>query len=62
MDIEDKINLILKWADRKNFVSFKKFDTSFVESVKNWIQEHDPSQNQIDAIDNIITKFKILKS
>ena len=62
MDINTKIDIIKSWSVNYNTTKYglkRPFDTSFVESVEDWIQEHDPTQQQETAIDNIIEKFKI---
>ena len=47
---------ILRWADEKD----RGFDTEFVESVVSQLEAgHDPSERQMNAIDNIIDKFHI---
>ena len=54
----DKIDKIIEWAENKKG---KPFDTTFVESVKDWITENnlEPTENQKIAIDNIIERFKV---
>lgn len=62
MDISTKIEIIKSWAEKYNQSKYglkRPFDLSFVESVEDWIQEHDISPSQEMSIDNIIDKFKI---
>ena len=58
-DIElylEKCEAILCWADEKD----RGFDTGFVESVVGQLEAgRDPSERQMNAIDNIIDKFHI---
>ena len=54
-EMNNKCDVILKWA-----LTRKNFDTSFVEGVKNSIEQYDNfTERQAAAVDNIITKFKI---
>lgn len=61
----DKLEIILEWAEERNkFVERKKrgnkFDTTFLESVKDFYQETgDITTAQENAIDNIYDKFNI---
>lgn len=51
-----KIDVIVEWAKGRK----KPFDTSFIESVKEFaIEKQGMSERQMRSIDNIITKFKI---
>ena len=58
MDIEEKIQMVLDWADSDDAPD--NWDTSFIESLqeqyeeKNWL-----SDRQEAALDNIIDKFNI---
>jgi len=55
----EKIDKIIEWAENKKG---KPFDTTFVESVKDFIESSEygePTENQKTAIDNIIERFKI---
>lgn len=62
MDIEEKIKIIKSWAEKYNLTKYglrRPFDTSFVESIEEWIRDNDATDLQENAIDNIIEKFKI---
>jgi hypothetical protein len=62
MDIEEKIKIIKSWAEKYNLTKYglrRPFDTSFVESVEEWVRDNEPTDLQETAIDNIIEKFKI---
>lgn len=53
-DYESKCNAILKWSrDQPNFNAY------VVESILDWMYDHDLSSSQEQAIDNIIDGFKI---
>lgn len=55
MDYYEKCLLILKWS--KNI---KKFNTTFIESLIEYYNEHNEfTISQENAIDNIIYKWKI---
>ena len=55
MDAEDKINLIMDWAEGRD-----DFDTEFVESLaEQWEAHGYLSGTQEQALDNIIEKWKI---
>lgn len=54
MDLEQKCEAVLKWAE-----DFPKFNTSTVEGILDWISEHESTSYQEEAIDNIISGFKI---
>ena len=54
-EYSEKIDKILKWAQKQ-----KRFDTTFVLSVKDFIENNDfISDSQMESIDNIIEKCKI---
>lgn len=53
-DYVAKCEAILEWA-KKN----KKFHTSTVEGILDWISEKEITSYQEEAIDNIIKGFKI---
>lgn len=54
-DYSEKIDAILNWARSK-----PNFDTEFVESVENQLNERgDLTSAQEEALDNIIEKFRI---
>ncbi len=53
-DYVAKCEMILEWAEKH-----KKFDTSTVEGILEWISEHDITGSQEIAIDNIISGFNI---
>jgi hypothetical protein len=55
----EKIDKIIEWAGNKKG---KPFDTSFCQSVKDFIENSEygePTDNQKSAIDNIIERFKV---
>jgi hypothetical protein len=55
-DYAEKCNIILNWAERK-----PKFRTDFIESVLSFIENTEFITNsQMNAIDNIIEKYKIV--
>lgn len=54
MDAQWKIDLILDWAQ-----DHPKFDTEFIDSVQEWINENDATDAQEQALDNIISCFRI---
>ncbi len=55
IEYSEKIDKILKWAQKR-----KKFDTTFLLSVKDFIENEDfISDAQMQSIDNIIEKCKI---
>lgn len=54
-----KIDIIIEWSKGRK----KPFDTSFVESVKEFVVANESiSERQMKCIDNIIDKFKIVVS
>ncbi len=53
MDCSKKCELILEWAGSS------KFDTTTVESIMSWGFEHDFTDVQERAIDNIYKKWKV---
>lgn len=55
MSDEEKIEMVLEWAE-----DHPKFDTSFVESLREALEQYDeltPSQSH--ALNNIIERFRI---
>lgn len=55
MTDEEMVQLVLDWAE-----SHPKFDTSFVESLAESLEEFDElTPNQRAALENIIAKFHI---
>jgi hypothetical protein len=58
MDIEEKIEMVLEWADNEN----PDFDTEFIESLQEQYEEKGwLSEKQEEALDNIINKFRIMR-
>ena len=48
---------ILRWARNKKG---KPFDTTFVESILDWVRENNHvTDRQLECVNNIIEKFKI---
>ena len=57
-EYKEKCDDIIRFMTHKN----KKFDLTFVENVKSFIQEHDHiTEKQESAIDSIYTKWKVRK-
>lgn len=55
MEEKDKIDLVLEWAE-----SNPNFDTTFIESIALYYDTHGClTDRQIEALDNIIEKFRI---
>ena len=60
MDIEEKIELIMEWADSGDAPD--NWDTSFVESLSDQFDRDGYlSEKQEAALDNIITKWNIMQ-
>lgn len=56
-EVEDKIDAIKNWADDDNN---HWFDTSFVDSLADYLEEHgELTERQEDALDSIIEKNRI---
>lgn len=51
---QDKIDAIRKWS--KNYPDF---DSTFIDSVEEWMWCYDITYHQEKALDNIIEKFHI---
>ena len=55
MDDQEKIDLILDWAE-----SHPEFDPEFVDTMQNALERFGSlTPAQSDALDNIITRFRI---
>ena len=55
MDDEQKIDMVLEWAESR-----PNFDTEFIHSLKEALDEYDElTYSQSEALDNIIKKFRI---
>ncbi len=56
MDAGEKIEMVLEWADEQG----RGFDTEFIESLDNYYSAMGYlTQKQMDALDNIIAKWRI---
>lgn len=55
MDDEEKIDLVLKWAE-----NVPEFDITFIESLKDYYDQHSElTFAQSEALDRIIKKWNI---
>ena len=54
MDYEEKIRMILDWAESK-----PNFDTSFLEDLLEKMEEKGLTNRQEEAVDRIIKKWRI---
>ena len=58
MTAEEKIKMILEWADEEK----PEFDTGFVESLQDQLEKKDfLTDAQEEALDNIIDKWGIIQ-
>ena len=56
IEYKSKMIKILEWSTHRK----KAFDTSFIESVLDFVEQNDfISDKQMECIDNIITKFHL---
>lgn len=51
----ERIDLIREWSA----AVMPNFDESFLDSLEDWCCNRDMTEAQSDALDNIISKFKI---
>ncbi len=56
MDAEEKIEMVLEWADEKD----RDFDTEFVESLQEFFDDNGHlTTAQMKALDNIIDRWGV---